>query len=77
MNAVTCQENPKLHLLHCGALRRSTPLQIIIGRSYRSGSFRVMPCARWRTPCVMTSLTGLLDCQTAADNESNHYNRSE
>ena len=28
-----CPENPKLHLLHCGVLRRSTPLRAIIRRS--------------------------------------------
>ena len=28
-----CPENPKLHRLHCGVLRRSTPLRAIIGRS--------------------------------------------
>ena len=28
-----CPENPKLYLLHCGVLRRLTPLQAIVGRS--------------------------------------------
>src|SRR6516162_10183074 len=28
-----CPENPKLHLRHCGVLRRPTPLPAIIGRS--------------------------------------------
>ena len=61
-------------------VRRNAPslsgLQNRTFKSYRGGSFRVMPCARWHTPCVMTSLTGFLDCQTAADNESNHYNNN-
>ena len=33
--------------------------------------------ALWHTPCVMTGLTGLLESQTAADNESNHDNDSD
>ena len=28
-----CPENPKLHLRHCGVLRRPTPLPAIVGRS--------------------------------------------
>jgi hypothetical protein len=32
--------------------------------------------AGWHTPCVVTSLTGLLDCLTAQDNESNHDENS-
>jgi len=46
-------------------------------RSYRGASFRVVPSALWHTPCVMTSLAGPLESQTAADNESNHQNDSE
>ena len=33
--------------------------------------------ALWHAPCVMTGLTGLLESQTAADNESNHDNDSD
>src|SRR3974390_1628640 len=42
-----CPENPKLHLLHCGVLRRPTPLRAIIRRSAfhvllnHSGSFTI------------------------------------
>src|SRR6516165_7467205 len=47
-------------------------LQIIQGRELS----RVVPRARWHAPCVMASLTGLLDHATA-DNESKHNNESE
>src|SRR5262249_31227775 len=63
----------------CGAL---SPLRLVARfanrtfKSYRGASFRVVPCARWYAPCVMASLTGLLD-QSAADNESKHDNNSE
>jgi hypothetical protein len=43
-------------------------------KSYRDASFRVVPRALWHAPCVMTSLTGLLESQTATDNESDHHN---
>ena len=60
------------------AIRRASlhGLQTATFKSYRGGSFRVVPCARWHAPCVMASLTGLLDHATA-DNESKHNNESE
>jgi len=64
--------------------RTSRQLKIAYGRfanrtfkSYRGASFGVVPRGRRHTPCVIISLTGLLDCQTGADNESNHQNDSE
>src|SRR6516164_3432645 len=44
-----CPENPKLHLRHCGVLRRLTPLEAIIRRSAYQvlrkspGSFATLP----------------------------------
>jgi hypothetical protein len=51
-------------------------LQTATFKSYRGASFRVVPRARWHAPCVMATLTGLLDDATA-DNESKHNNESE
>jgi hypothetical protein len=51
------------------AIRRAALL-----KSCRGASFGVVPRALRQAPCVMTSLTGLLDCLTGKDNESNHHN---
>ena len=76
-------ENPRVSLTYvatpAAAIRPAAlhGLPTAILKSYRGGSFRVVPRTLRHTPCVMTSLTGLLESQTAADNESNHDNDSE
>ena len=58
-----------------GSLAKFTAiLRAALPKSYRGAGFRVVPRALRHTPCVMSSLTGLLDCLTAKDNESNHDN---
>ena len=75
-------ENPRVSLTYvatpAAAIRPAAlhGLPTAILKSYRGGSFRVVPRARWHAPCVMASLTGLLDHATA-DNESKHNNESE
>jgi hypothetical protein len=49
-------------------------LRAALPKSCRGAGLRVVPRALRHTPCVMTILTGLLDCLTAKDNESNHHN---
>jgi hypothetical protein len=54
------------------AIRRAALL-----KSYRDASFRVVPRTLWNAPYVMTSLTGILEPQAAADNDSDHHNDCE
>ena len=56
-----CPERPKLYLLHCGALRRPTPLRAIIDlpahqvSRTNSGSFAIFAAIR-RAPCSASDL---------------------
>ena len=51
-----CPEDPKWHLLHCGVLRRPTPIRAIIGRSEyhvlrnSSGSLAILAAIRCALP---------------------------
>jgi hypothetical protein len=45
--------------------------------SGRGSRFCVVPRARWHAPGMLTGFAGVLDRQTAADNESNQDNNRE
>jgi hypothetical protein len=66
----------QLRDIRCNPSRRIAWFANRTIKSHRRASFRVVPRAGWHTPCVVTSLTGLLDCLTAQDNESNHDENS-